>query len=353
MGEARGYFSRLEGSEDVGGRRFETRDVVRRIGVIAPHRVHIQNHPIGAPVAVFNPSVVLEGDRLMVYARIILGYYMYASAIALLEVLVDDVLSGRVSVNHYTANIVVYPSSYYDIWGAEDPRASELDGQSYLVYTGRTVNYFNPAIRRERTLPIVARLEEGGRVASKIGVFTLGEGLRDELVSDKDAFLARVSGSTLLFHRPHMARGDEYYLTVSEARVPAGPGIEEVRLSNTRVVLEPAPFEHKLGWSAPLVEVEGNKYIAFIHSVEKKMETYRVFCLLLSAKRGRLRVSGVTPFYIMEPKEPFEMYGDRPMTIYPCGCVRIDDSLVITYGAADFVTGFGLIGVDELLSQLE
>ena len=62
-------------------RVFETEDIVRRLAVISNNRVFINNYPITNPAAVFNPAIIVEGDYTKIYARIILGYFLYVSAI--------------------------------------------------------------------------------------------------------------------------------------------------------------------------------------------------------------------------------------------------------------------------------
>jgi len=58
----------------------------------------------------------------------------------------------------------------------------------------------------------------------------------------------------------------------------------------------------------------------------------------------------VTPRYILEPSEPYEVFGDRPFVVFPCGAQVIDDSLLISYGAADSAVVIGEIKIDELMS---
>ncbi|MEM4101061.1 MAG: glycosidase, partial [Desulfurococcaceae archaeon] len=57
--------------------------------------------------------------------------------------------------------------------------------------------------------------------------------------------------------------------------------------------------------------------------------------------------------YIMEPRTPYEVYGDRPFTVFPCGAQIVDDKVIVAYGAADYLVGFGAIDLAELMSALE
>ncbi|MBC7129946.1 glycosidase, partial [Candidatus Bathyarchaeota archaeon] len=163
-------------------RKRKTVDIVKRLGVITPDKVHLKNYPIDNPATIFNPAILVEDDGdVKVYARIVLGYFTYASAVAELTMPLSDIYTLKV-MGHYPADIVVYPSNRFDIWGVEDPRVYRLDDKLYMTYSGRTVNYFNPAIRVERTLPVTAVYEKTWR---KICVVRLPNDLRRFVVSDK------------------------------------------------------------------------------------------------------------------------------------------------------------------------
>jgi predicted GH43/DUF377 family glycosyl hydrolase len=64
-------------------------------------------------------------------------------------------------------------------------------------------------------------------------------------------------------------------------------------------------------------------------------------------------VDAVTPTYIMEPRLEYEIVGDRPFVAFPCGAVRVDDDIIITYGAADLYMGIGVLRLDELMTELD
>jgi len=55
----------------------------------------------------------------------------------------------------------------------------------------------------------------------------------------------------------------------------------------------------------------------------------------------------------MEPKTTYELYGDRPMVVFPCGAQIVDDDIIISYGAADAFIGFGAIDFSQLMSILD
>ena len=61
----------------------------------------------------------------------------------------------------------------------------------------------------------------------------------------------------------------------------------------------------------------------------------------------------VSPVYIMEPREDYEIYGDRPYVIFPCGAILVDDSVLVSYGAADSFIGFAWVKLGELMAIMD
>ena len=339
-------------------REFKTHDIVKRLGVISPNRLHIKNHPIDTPISVFNSTIIIKGDKALLYSRIIMGYFMYISAIVRIEIPLDDIFSGAINISHYPCDLVLYPTTKYDIWGAEDPRITEVNGKMCITYVGRNINYFNSAITKERTLPIVSvATDKQGKKWNKLSIIVLPSDIRNNVISDKDAFIIKSrEGDLLVFHRPHMADGN-YYLTISKLDMQAltTQDIREQEVRDLVNVLTPSEFEIKLGWSTPPIEVEPNLYLLLIHGVDKYIEGYRVFAALVRYDRDiGPYIEAITPYYIMEPKTSYEVYGDRPFVVFPCGLCKVNKSkAIITYGAADYVIGFGELDLDELLSILD
>jgi len=355
------YYSIIEGfHEALRLRKPETNDIVVRAGVISPDRIMLHNYPIANPVTAFNPGLHYSRslDLLELYPRIIIGYYRYVSYIARLTLSLDDVFSGYVNTNHYPSEIVVYPSTKYDVWGVEDPRVYELRGKLFMTYTGRTVDYFNPRAVRDRTLPVTAMYDEGRKAWVKKFVFLLDRSKFPEVVSNKDAFLHETGNSDLfVFHRPHFVE-NVFYLFVSLLREEElrndGSGIKEVPINNAFKVLEPADFESKLGWASNPVDVGKDRAIVLVHAVDKDEVVYRVFALLLKLSKHDLAIEAITPHYIMEPRRHYELAGDRPLTIFPCGSVKIGkDTIILSYGASDSMVGLAMISLEELMGELD
>ncbi len=326
-------------------RKFKTIDIVERVGVITADRIFLENHPISNPVTAFNPGIAILNEKIKLYVRIVLGYFTYASAVAEITLPIETL--DKISRLHHNAKIIVYPENRYDIWGVEDPRVYVVDNKLLMTYCGRTVNYFNPIVRVERTVPVTAIYNGRWR---KLCVFRAPENIRKHVVSDKDAFLVKLR-SLMLFHRVH-TNAEMYCLTVSRIKedVPKLRGFKEIIVEGTQILFESPKFEYKIGWGTPPIQVESNRYLLFLHGVDREFQCYRVFAILINKDA---EVTAVTPYYIMEPKENYEKYGDRPFTIFPCGAIMLDDDIILSYGGGDSVVALGKIDVSEIMSVLD
>ncbi len=335
---------RAQNVSEISKRRvFDTKDIVKRIGVISPKKIRLVDYPVETPQAAFNPAAHVFGDEVYIYARIEVGYYTYSSAISLIKIPVGDLVSGRLHGNSFESRLVVLPSTRDDMWGAEDPRITEVDGVYYMVYTGRTVAYPDETAVL-RYVPVIA-VSEDGEKWDKHSAFFSEELDKSLIVGDKDAFIVR-RDSYYAFHRPTLL-GGRHITTVSRLHVAPGRS----SLYNTRVVLEKAEFEDKIGWGTPIVGVEG-KSITFLHGVDGEIKAYRMFAAGIGWSEEGPYVENVTPHYIMGPREIYEVYGDRPYTVFPTGAFVIDGSIYVVYGAGDMVIGIGVIEASQLLHIL-
>ncbi len=338
------------GSEAPRLRTYESRDIARRLGTITPERLFLNGFPVRNPVAAFNPGMLVDGGYVALYPRIIVGYYKYVSAVVEARISLGDVLDGSVSLNSYSSTLALTPSTKYDLWGVEDPRAYRLGDRHYITYTGRTLGYFN-AGGTDRTLPITAIRLEGGWV--KLVVHKPPEWLEGRVSNDKNAFIVDRDGGLLLFHRPQLLDGSRMLLA-SEIQLPPAGSLAEVRPGRSWIVMEPAGFEVKIGWGPPPVRVRGRDYLFLLHGVGRELQAYRVFASLIELSPGEGPVvKAVSRRYLMEPRESYELYGDRPYTVFPCGLELTRWGLLVSYGAADYVVGFALLDLDEVLGELD
>ena len=48
----------------------------------------------------------------------------------------------------------------------------------------------------------------------------------------------------------------------------------------------------------------------------------------------------------------YELYGDVPNVVFPCGAIMLKDEIYLYYGCADSVVGVARMKVKDILSQL-
>jgi predicted GH43/DUF377 family glycosyl hydrolase len=338
-------------------RRFESRDLAKRLGVIPPEGLVIEGFPSSNPHTVFNPSMLPNGEVIEVLGRIIMGYYKYVSAIVSIKVPLDVILAGDFEGQRLKAIPILLPSTRYDFWGVEDPRAYLLSGRKTVTYTGRTISYFasgRPDKRIMRDIPITAYKVNGEW--KKAIVHLPPEPLKDYVEGDKNSFLVCVDGSLLFFHRPSLISGERFLLVskIDKSPIELGEDLKEVRSKDPIEVLRESKFEEKIGWGPPPINIKGKDYLFLLHGVDRELTVYRLFAALIELRDQEIVIKAVTPTYIMEPKEKYEIFGDRPYTIYPCGLLRISkNELLISYGAGDYAMGFALMDLNEVLGELD
>ncbi len=348
------------GALDASSRRTSgVEDIVSRAALVSPQRVRLVDYPASVQ-AVFNASLAPSREAPILYSRVVVGYYRYLSAIASFKIPLEEVEQGKRSgprLLGLEGRLEITPSSPEDWWGAEDPRATLVDGRTVVAYTGRTIEYFSPSPRGPRTLTVLRSPgEKGWRL-----VYTPRLGRGYVLVSQKNGFLVRVGSSYWFFHRLHivskkseaLGARDEFIAVVSRVEPPWGyEGRVEVSPEETWILLVSAGFERKVGWAAPL-HVEGGRAIVLFHGVGLEKPVYRVSALEVELG-GEPVVTAITPEYIMEPRLVWEKYGDTPYVVYPCGALGLGGGeVLVSYGAADTFTGIGVVDLNTVMGLLD
>ena len=81
-------------------------------------------------------------------------------------------------------------------------------------------------------------------------------------------------------------------------------------------------------------------------------KVYRVGAVLLDLKNPA-RVLARLVYPILEPEAKYEMEGQVPKVVFPCGNVILKDTLYVYYGGGDSVVGVATVNLRELLSVLK
>ena len=112
---------------------------------------------------------------------------------------------------------------------------------------------------------------------------------------------------------------------------------------SARIGMGPPPIETDAGW------------LVVYHGVRRTVagELYRVGLALLDLEQPA-RVLHRSDEWVLGPRERYEVTGDVPGVVFPCGLTHHEASgtLRLYYGAADTCIGLATARLDEVLDYL-
>lgn len=214
----------------------------------------------------------------------------------------------------------------------------------------------------------IAYLEDEGRYAITYTAYgELGAGVSMALTSDfenferlglilqphdKDAalFPRKINGEYAMIHRPIAPDGAHIWISFSkDLRSWARPTL--VMRARRGGWWDAG----RIGLAGPPIEVEEG-WLMMYHGVRVTVSgaLYRVGLALLD-KDDPTRALLRSAEWIMGPREPYELVGDVPNVVFPCGTVLEEDgdTLRIYYGAADEVVCLAMASLREMLDWLK
>ncbi len=221
--------------------------------------------------------------------------------------------------------------------GCEDPRITQIGNRLYMTYTaydGRTSpRVAMTSITVENFLKKNWNWEKP-RLISPPGV------------DDKDAcIMERVNGKGYVaFHR----LGDVIWLdflrdlAFPEEKFLSGGIMAQARKDKWDNV--------KIGISSPPLPTE-HGWLLLYHGVSNPGAFYKVGAMLLDYADPRIVLSR-TDKPIFEPEMSYELEGQVPNVVFPCGAVIIDGTIFMYYGGADSVVGVATMPLQALLDLL-
>lgn len=226
--------------------------------------------------------------------------------------------------------------SWSERWGIEDPRLTQIDGRWYVVYTG--FSSLGPLV--------CLAVTDDFRTFERLGVVQVPE--------NKDAalFPRRINGRYAMIHRP-VARdgyvGAHIWISWSDDLCHWGdpsPLVEARRggwWDANKVGLGPPPLEVELGW---LIMYHGVRTTA-------AGSLYRIGVALLDPD-DPTKVLARSNEWIFGPLAPYEIAGDVPDVVFPCGWILEDDreTIRLYYGAADTCVAVATGKVSEIMRHL-
>lgn len=306
--------------------------------------VRFEGNPILKPapelewqsLGVFNPAAIYEGGKVHILYRAqgtdgtsVIGYASSTDGIHIDENLTEPIYVPREDFEkkaHENGNS-----------GCEDPRITRIDDRIFMTYTA--YDGVNPPRVAMTSIALTDFLSKNWnwdkpRLISPPGI------------DDKDACILKSMNNEgyIAFHRLNEVIWLDFLedLEFPDKKFLAGSVMAQSRKDKWDNI--------KLGISSPPIATE-HGWILLYHAVSDPDFKYKVGAMLLDSTDPRV-ILGRTEEPLLEPIEPYELEGQVPNVVFPCGSVVIDGIIYLYYGGADSVTGVATMPLKSLLDVL-
>jgi len=230
--------------------------------------------------------------------------------------------------------LVPSPGHPEEAWGVEDPRVTRVDELDCWVISYTAFGPQGTAVALATTRDFVS--------VERLGVVCPPE--------DKDAALlpSRVGGDFILFHRPVSTIGGRPAVWLSRSRDLHGWGYPEPVFGtrpggwwdSARVGIGPPPIETPDGW------------LLIYHGVRDTVAgaLYRAGLVLLDLNNPAV-VLARSAEWVLGPTERYELTGQVPGVVFPCGLTQTKTGeLRLYYGAAQTGIAMATARLDAILT---
>ena len=316
---------------------------------------------------VLNPAVISNGkDIHLFYRAVSKGNY---SSIGYCK------LSEPMQVEYRSDIPLLFPQFDYESHGVEDPRIVKIEELYYLTYTaydgvnahgalavsGDLQNFNKVGIIVPRiTYEEFSHLAEAqGAINEKYLRFNEHERILEKLgkqifIWDKNLifFPRRIMGKLHFLHR---IRPDIQIAAIDKLEDLTTNFWQNYFLKlNESIVLTPK-HDHEVsyvGGGCPPVETDKG-WLLIYHGVHDTVAGYVYSaCAALLDLDNPVKVIARLPYPLFKPEHGWELKGEVNNVCFPTGCLQIDDTLYIYYGAADERIACASVSITELINEL-
>lgn len=306
--------------------------------------------------AVFNCAILHYENKFHMLYRAIGEYERYISRIGYASS-TDGYSFAR--SNH----IALEPMQDYEQYGIEDPRMVEIDNQVYITYVILSAYVTDGAIVEASTA--LATTTDFLKY-TRLGVITTkGSNNKDvvlfpekmsqqqqqsSVLSSSSSNNTDGAGKYFFLHRPSGWIGSKY--GINKPSIWLGEGNALTNFEKHTLLLKPEEDweELKVGAGPPPIKTTTG-WLVIYHGVSRD-KVYRAGAALLDL-HDPSKIIGRTKTPILEPKEPYEKFGDVSNVVFPTGaCVVDNDKLFVYYGGADRVCCLATADLNYLLDQI-
>lgn len=220
--------------------------------------------------------------------------------------------------------------------GCEDPRLTMIGSKLYMFYTA-----YNG---REYPRVAVTSISVANFLYQKWN-WSEPAVITPPSIDDKDAFLfpQELGGKYICVHR--FGSGIDYDF-ITSLNFRGSVWLDEHRWIERRRGWWDS---EKVGAAGPPVKTREG-WVMLYHGVSED-KVYRVGAVLLDLKNP-LKVLARLVYPVLEPEAAYEIEGQVPKVVFPCGNVIIKDTLYVYYGGGDSVVGVATVNLRELLDVL-
>ena len=284
----------------------------------------------------FNPAAIYLDNKVHILYRAfsyknksVIGYASSKDGIHLDERLPEPI---------YVARKIFEKRAAPDLWcGCEDARLTRIEDTIYMTYTA-----FNGRIARVAmsTISVFDFIDKKWNWSEPVVISSPS-------FDDKNAcFLPeKIDGKFVIFHRPENYIGLNFVEDLNT--------LQEKWLDRSFALIRPRGDKwdnKKIGISAPPMKLKEG-WLLLYHGVSDPGHIYKVGAILLDLK-DPTKVLARTDAPLIEPEMDYELFGDVPNVVFPCGAVMIKDEVYLYYGGADTAVGVARMKVKDILSQL-
>lgn len=295
--------------------------------------------------AVFNCATLYDNTRIHMLYRAIGEYERYISRIGYASSTDGYCFDKR-------DGITLEPKEEYERYGIEDPRLVEVDHQTYVSYVVLS-NYVNQKPVASTALATTTDFNDyirlgiiTSRGSDNKDVVLFSENINQRLSNENET---EASPKYLFLHRPSSWVGSVY--GVDRPSIWIGEGSSLTNFEKHTLLIKPdQQWEMlKVGAGPPPIKTK-HGWLLIYHGVNEN-HVYRAGAALLDLNDPS-KVLGRTKRPILEPKEPYEKFGDVNNVVFPTGACIMDGKLFVYYGAADKVCCLATAELENLIDYI-
>lgn len=316
---------------------------------------------------VLNPAVISDGKSIHLFYRAVSkGNY---SSVGYCK------LSEPMKVEFRLDIPLLFPQFEYESHGVEDPRIVRIDDLYYLSYTAYDGVNAHGALAVSKDLKSFDKCgiivpcitydefshlaEAQGAINEKYLRFNEHDRLLEKqgkkiFIWDKNLifFPRRIKGKLHFLHR---IRPDIQIVSIDKLDELTTDFWQNYFLKlNESIVLSPK-HDHEvsyIGGGCPPIETDKG-WLLIYHGVHDTIAGYVYSaCAALLDLNNPVKEIARLPYALFKPEHKWELKGEVNNVCFPTGCVQIEDTLYIYYGAADEQIACASVSITELLNEL-